>query len=388
MKTVLVTTRHDAQDDRIYHKEALSLAKRMEVVLVAPEPGSPLEWDSGVRFHSIPRREGIWGRLRSLLDAVRAVRMENPDVCHLQDLDLVPAIPMLRLLTRARIIHDSHEVFTKEDLMIRGLIGPRIDRMLASLIAGLEAVSLRFCDRLITAVDTDGRAYRGLEDRMRTVFNYPPLDVFDVDPARVAEAARAVEGRLPVIYQGTMAKDRGLFEMLEAVDRVRRTEPRILLRLIGLKDGDLRREFEQRVDDLGLQSHVEASGWRPHADIALAMHAGLVGLVPLPSNSKYDRALPIKLLEYMACGLPVVAGRLPLVARYIEESGAGVVVDATCPDELAKGILDLLADPDRRRRMGENGRRAVRDRWNWEVMESVLFEVYAGLDPDGGKADS
>ncbi len=383
MKTVLVTTRHDAQDDRIYHKEALSLAKRMEVVVVAPDPGLALEWAPRVRFHPIPRREGLGGRLWNLVEAVRAVRKEDPDVCHLHDLDLVPAIPWLRLFTRARIIYDSHEVFTKEDLMIRGLVAPRIDRVLAGGIAGLENLLLRLCDRVITAVDTDGMAYPGLDARTRTIFNYPPLEVFDVEPARVEAAAAAYRGRLPVIYQGTMAEDRGLFQMLEAIHLARRTEPRILLRLIGLKDDELRRKFDRRVDELDLHGHVEAMDWRPHDEIALAMHTSLIGLVPLPSNRKYDRALPIKLLEYMACGLPVVAGNLKLVARYIAESDAGVVVDATRPEELANAMLDLLADPARRRTLGENGRRAVRERWNWGAMEAELFALYESLEMPG-----
>jgi glycosyltransferase involved in cell wall biosynthesis len=105
-----------------------------------------------------------------------------------------------------------------------------------------------------------------------------------------------------------------------------------------------------------------------------------LGLVPLQPTEKYMRNIPIKVFEYMACGLPVLGADLPPIARYIEESGAGRVYDSTSVESLAANVLDMLANEAELARMSKNGLRAVRERWNWERMEARLLEAYDELD--------
>ena len=379
MKVAIVTTRHGAQDDRIYYKQALSLARRMDVTMIAPDDGVKLDWPTCVVYRPIPRRRSALGRLWNLAEATREVCREKPDFCHLHDLDLALAIPFIRLFTRAKIIYDSHEVFTREDLILSGRLGPRVSSLIARLVEEIERKLIMAGHYVVTAVDPDGCAFRGVKLPLSTIFNYPPLSVFQTNPHDVEIAAKKYRDFLPVIYQGSMSRDRGLFHMLEAVALVKAQEPRILLRLIGMQDAGLKQEVEQRISELGIEANVELAGWLRHNEIALAMKTSLIGLIPLQPNEKYNRALPIKLLEYMACGLPVLAARLPLMARYVNDCGGGLLYDSTRPEELARCVFELLADPERRRRMGENGLRAVRGRWNWEEMEKVLFGIYESL---------
>jgi glycosyltransferase involved in cell wall biosynthesis len=374
MKVAIVTTRHGPQDDRIYFKQALSLAKRMDVVLIAPDDGHVHEWPRSVTYRLIPRRLRAAGRLRSLADAIRAVCREKPDFCHLHDLDLALGIPFIRLFAKAKVIYDSHEVFTRENLVLDGRA-----RGIAWLTEQVEKVLVSVAHHVVTAVDPDARVFRGVKTPRSIILNYPRLSLFVTRSQDVAAMAMRREDRLPIVYQGTMSRDRGLFHMLEAVALAKTAEPRILLRLIGLEAGQLRQEAEQRISELGVGSHVEITGWLRHEKMAVAMKSSLIGLVPLQPNEKYNHALPIKLLEYMACGLPVIAARLPLMERYVNDCGGGLLYDSTHPEELAHCVLELLADPERRRRMGENGLRAVQDRWNWEKMEGVLFGIYESL---------
>ena len=378
-KVVVATVRHDPQDDRIYFKEALSLAKRLDVVLIAPDRGAALVWDPRVKFRPIPRRSGLLGRGWSLVEAVRGICRENPDVCHVHDLELAPMLPFLRLFTRARIIYDSHEVFTRQDIRLRLRQMPRLGPLLGWLVEKAENLLVRCCHQIITAVDPEPSALGGGRVPQHTIFNYPPLAVFEASAGALDLVRQRHAGRLPVIYQGTMSPERGLFAMLEAVARIKRDEPRIFLKLIGMTPGALQQQAETRIRELNLTADVELSGWRPHAEVAAEMRASLIGLVPLLPNPKYDRALPIKLLEYMACGLPVVAADLPLQARYVRECAGGRIYDSRRPDELARAILELLRDPAQRQQMGANGLRAVRERWNWDQMERELFQIYDSL---------
>ncbi len=84
----------------------------------------------------------------------------------------------------------------------------------------------------------------------------------------------------------------------------------------------------------------------------------------------------------MLCGLPVVASDFPEIRKVVGGAGCGVLVDPTDPDAIAEAIVYLMEHPEEARRMGENGRRAVLERYNWEEIEGRLLEVYQAIDGD------
>jgi glycosyltransferase involved in cell wall biosynthesis len=100
---------------------------------------------------------------------------------------------------------------------------------------------------------------------------------------------------------------------------------------------------------------------------------GLVPYLPLPSHMA---SLAIKLVECMALGLPVVFSDFPNYREVAGSSGAGIPVDPTRPEEIADAIERLVRNPNLAQHMGEAGRRAVRDRFNWSVELAKLLELY------------
>lgn len=378
MKVAIVTTRHGAQDDRIYHKQALSLAKRMDVTMIAPDDGESLQWPPGVSYCPIPRRRSAFGRLRSLVEATREIRRERPDFCHLHDLDLALAIPAIRLLTKTRIIYDSHEAFPEQ---VRK--SERIPGMLRSVAAGLvdvfEKGFVRMADYVVTADEPTTGSFRRTRIPSATVLNFPVLSIFATDSQELKKARMAYAGRKVLLYHGTISLDRGLLHMIDALAIVKNVEHSVLLRLSGLMSADLRELALRRAQDAGVEDHIEFSGWTPHDAIGYVIKSSDLGLVPLQPNEKYKRNIPIKMFEYMACGIPMVAADLPPIARFLERVDCGLLYDSTRPEELARCVLELLSDPKRCREMGENGLRAVRERWNWDKMEEVLLGIYESL---------
>ena len=104
--------------------------------------------------------------------------------------------------------------------------------------------------------------------------------------------------------------------------------------------------------------------------------AGLVLLLPVKN---YINSQPIKMYEYMAAGLPVIASDFPLWREVVEGIGCGVCVSPFDTEAVAKAIDSLLGDPERAQRMGERGRRAVEERYNWTREEEALLDLYVLL---------
>ena len=104
--------------------------------------------------------------------------------------------------------------------------------------------------------------------------------------------------------------------------------------------------------------------------------AGIVTFLPVPNHID---AQPNKIFEYMSAGLPVIASHFPLWREIIEGNECGLCVDPLDPAAIAAAMDRLVENPDLARRMGENGRRAVHERYNWGVEEKKLLALYGKL---------
>src|SRR5690606_10003174 len=131
----------------------------------------------------------------------------------------------------------------------------------------------------------------------------------------------------------------------------------------------------ERLKEKGIHLH----GVVPFREIPEWLAKGKVGLVCLHPVDNYREALPIKMFEYMAAGLPVVATDFPLWRRILEESGCGVTVDPLNPADMAEKVTALLKDDPMRQRMGKNGRRAFLEKYNWRAEETKLLDLYREL---------
>lgn len=105
--------------------------------------------------------------------------------------------------------------------------------------------------------------------------------------------------------------------------------------------------------------------------------SGIVIYQPEPNHIK---AQPVKMFEFMAAGLPVVASNFPLWKTIIEGCGCGVCVEPTNADEVREACVRLVNNPDLCREMGMAGRKAVMEKYNWDIEGEKLLELYKTLE--------
>jgi glycosyltransferase involved in cell wall biosynthesis len=105
--------------------------------------------------------------------------------------------------------------------------------------------------------------------------------------------------------------------------------------------------------------------------------AGLVCLLPL---ERYKVSLPVKMFEFMAAGLPVIASDFPLFRELVEDNGCGICVDPEMPERIASAARRLAGDAELVRQMGEMGRKAVLEKYSWEAEAQTLLGLYRTLE--------
>jgi glycosyltransferase involved in cell wall biosynthesis len=134
-----------------------------------------------------------------------------------------------------------------------------------------------------------------------------------------------------------------------------------------------------------LEAEIAATpGWRrvrylgqvPRADIVRAMNDARAGLVLNQPTLNYVDAYSTKMFEYMAVGIPVVCSDFPLWVDIVSGADCGIALDPRDPQAIAAAIMGLNDDPERARRLGENGRRAIAERYNWEAELRKLEDLY------------
>ena len=381
MKIVVLTTCHEPNDDRIYYKEILSLlSKYKKVLLVAPvSTDESYNLVSGVELHPISRRRGILGRLITVVEAASKVIRIKPDVCHFHDLDFVIMVPVIRMLHRTKIVYDAHEVYPESMLISPNI--PQFFRFLAAWIVDrIEKFCAHYCSLIVTADLPNSQSFLRTGVPVVTLFNYPPLSLFEPKLKRIEELGSSFLRRRILIYQGTMSRDRGLFHMLNGLCLLKEEVPEVLLLLVGLNDANLRLEADEQIQLLQIDNYVHIIPWVPHTDIVNYIALAEIGLVPWLSSEKNCKNIPIKVFEYMACGIPLLASDISSIAYYINASRAGIVYEPNDAKAFANAAKRMLDDPLMRQSMSKAGRKSVERLWNWGEMEKILLNEYGNLE--------
>jgi glycosyltransferase involved in cell wall biosynthesis len=241
----------------------------------------------------------------------------------------------------------------------------------------IERRATRAVDHLFAPVQEAVTHYRRdcevAEADATVVSNTVDLDVFDGDAAPESiDHDGFVAG-----YVGTFGPHRGLETAVRATARLTSADAGLLL--VGSGSDTYERRLDSVVEAAGVTDRVLRTGWVDDATFPAYMSACDVCLVPHARTTHTETTVPHKLFQYMATGTPVVVTDLDPLARVVEDADAGVVVPPEDPAAMADALADLASDPERRRQLGANGRRAVEETYNWERDGRRLVETYERL---------
>jgi glycosyltransferase involved in cell wall biosynthesis len=230
-------------------------------------------------------------------------------------------------------------------------------------------------DFLVVNSDANRRASIELgadPERIREIIWYSELERFSPDRADPGLRSRLgwPEDALVVLSLRNYRPYTNLDVVVRAFARALANEPRARL-LLAARGGPTRGELERLVDDLGVRDQVrfERVGW---GDLPGTAAAADVAVTIAGSDST-----PASLLEVMASAVPVVAGRTWSIDEWIAPGDGGALVECRDEDAVAAALIELLGDPDLRRRHGARNERFVRERLGdpGAELETLYLEV-------------
>jgi len=226
--------------------------------------------------------------------------------------------------------------------------------------------------RLEQVYDVDEASWR----RMPCGVNPDLFRPADQQAAR--ERLQLPEDVFALLHVGSLYDWRGLDVLLEALAQVQGSLPPWALWLVG--DGVEMPRLQQQSQDLDLTNRVRFVGQVSYDEVPHWLAAADVGVV-LYKSTRPVPGDPMKIYEYMASGLPVMAGDHPHYGGIVSEAAAGVVVDDTDPKALAEAVTRLAADREARRQMGSRGVDVARTQYSWARRAEDLERLFLELLP-------
>ena len=204
-----------------------------------------------------------------------------------------------------------------------------------------------------------------------------------VDPNRFLANQQDVEGgsgdHFTVGFLGTLKPWHGLDVLFEAFCLVAHVNPAYRLLIVG--DGPLRGFLDNRLSEEGLRSRATLTGSVDPNDVPRWLARMNVGTAPY-SNAKELYFSPLKLVEYMAAGLPVVASRAGQIEELVTHEKSGLLVEPGNASELAAALLRLREEPEFARDIGRAAQSYVLDNLTWDAaLDRILSSIphrYAG----------
>lgn len=344
----------------------------------------PIELE-GVSVYYFPLRkakEGVLGFLEEYLTAFisilwlswRVWRVEKFDILHIcNPPDMFFPMALFYRLLGAGIIFDHHDLFPE---FISHRYGGLLGWFLHAVARVMEFLTYQSTNITITVNQSYGRlatsrGHVSLEN-LYIVRNGPKVDDFSpVEP--VPELKKGFP--IMVSYLGVMGYGDGIPEMIDAIRYVLTELGRrdILFTLIG--DGAKRAEALQKIQEWHLDEYVEMPGMiRDKLLLRQYLSTSDICLSPEPLTPLNVHSTFIKVGEYMAIGIPVVAYDLD-ETRWTAE-GAAVYVEPGDIKEYGRAIVRLADQPDQRLKMGEIGRNRIVNLLSWEHQEANLLQAY------------
>jgi len=195
-------------------------------------------------------------------------------------------------------------------------------------------------------------------------FNYPLNE----------QIVERLKGYFNIVYVGDTGIRRGLDTAIDAMEKVLEIIPKAQLVIVGKSTQD--EQLRQMVSSNGLECHVLFEGWQDVSLFPSYIESASVCISPLHRNKHHDTTFANKVFQYMAGAKPLIVSDCPSQENVIKETQCGLVFKAGDAEEMAECILKVYQNPEQAKQMGEAGKRAVMEKYNWNETSKGLLNIY------------
>jgi glycosyltransferase involved in cell wall biosynthesis len=174
------------------------------------------------------------------------------------------------------------------------------------------------------------------------------------------------------VFLGRIAEEKGISTLLEAWKALTTQMPSAQLLLLGgIESTHMKESWVKTIEKLGLSRNVTLPGFVPDEEVVRLLKSSRVFVFPSTAEG-----FGLAIVEAMAAGLPCILSDLPCLKENFHS--AAIFVPPRDPEALTQAILDLLSDPEKRKKLTENGQTLV-ERFSWEAVAEREFKILSSI---------
>lgn len=318
----------------------------------------------GIKIHALPKPKNRIHRIIWLpIVAFKKALNTGADLFHFHDPEFIPMGYLLKMMGK-KVIYDVHED-TPKQMLGKPYASRTVLKVFSAIVAMLENYAAKRFDAVVAATPFINKRFSTLGCNAIDVNNFPILG------NGIGPAINWTDKENAVCYIGAISAIRGIAEMVTAVE------------LAGL-----RLLLGGRFNSVALRNQVlEMKGWEyvnelgqiPWDEIGKVHARSIAGLVLYHPQPNHADAQPNKMFEYMGAGIPVIASNFALWKEIVEGNNCGICVDPLDPCAIACAINWICEHPNIAIKMGENGKKAVNEKYCWQTEGKKLLKLYQGV---------
>jgi glycosyltransferase involved in cell wall biosynthesis len=365
LKIVHLTSVHQRHDTRIFYKMCISLAKYGFNVFLVVADGKGDENIKKVLIKDVGKTMG--GRFSRMTKTASSIFSEakdlDGDIYHLHDPELIPVGLKLKKLGK-KVIFDAHEDLPKQ-LLGKPYLNKFSSYILSKLFLIYEHLKCNKFDSIVSATPSIRDKFIKINSNTVKIENFPIID-------ELSKNLPWSKKKNQVCYVGAISQLRGIEEVIKSLEFVEN----IQLNLIGSFN---EKKLKDRVKSYAGWKQVNEFGFLERSMVANVMSQSKAGIVTfLPAPNHVD-SRPNKLFEYMSAGIPVIASNFTYWREIVETNKCGICVDPKNPSAISDAIKYLLDNQEKAELMGKNGMEAVKNKYNWNIEEKKLLDLYLSI---------
>ena len=211
-------------------------------------------------------------------------------------------------------------------------------------------------------------ASKGLEEFYR---KFNPFYISNGADPQVFQLAENSNNKPVVLFMGLFHPD--IIDADIVVQAIAKVSEKYDTQLLMIGDGDDR----PRIQNLAHKLNIDASFTGHIDDVSSVIRTADIGVISFRDNMLNKCKCPLRLYEYMSCGLPIVSTKVGEPAHVLKD-GAGLLVDSNV-ESVSNGIIKLIEDKNLAKEISAEGRRLVEEKYNWQKLGEQLVEYYEKL---------
>jgi glycosyltransferase involved in cell wall biosynthesis len=283
------------------------------------------------------------------------------DIIHACDMDtLIPSI-ITKRIKKTKLCYTIFDFYADN-------LPTRIPSIIRKVIGNFEKFGIKYTDALFLV---DEARYEQIKSNTKIqnltyLYNSPE----EVSKKYSVSTKNMDSGTdITIFYAGALTEDRGLKFVIKAIEAT----SHVNLILAGI--GDFSDQIEHMSTDL--KRKIRYMGWLHYEEvIRYTLDTDILFAFYNPEIPNHRYASPNKLFEAMMCSKPIIVSDNNPMAIIVRTENCGLVISYGDVNSIRTAIITLKDDPQLRKRLGANGRKAYEQKYSWEIMEERLLNTY------------